>query len=301
MIRRLRFFVEALGFTLLLAVARILPRRLLIALGSWGGHLGFVLDRRRQRIGLDNLRLAFGSDLPAAEAHRILRDCWRQFGRAALETLAFPRFRTGPVSRLVDYEGLEHIRQAYASGKGVLLFSGHFGHWELTAFLQGYLGLPLSLITRPLDNPYLERMFARLRGGSGNRLIHKRRAVREMIRVLRAKGGVAIVIDQDARDSGIFVPFFGRPASTTPTLALVALRTGAVVIPTFCVPLPRGRYRIVYEPPVPVTDTDDREEDVRRLTEQCTSIIERWVRKHPACWLWMHRRWKTTPAGDDSG
>ena len=301
MIRRLRFLLEALAFTLLLAATRILPRRVLVALGSFGGSVGFVLDRRRQRIGLDNLRLAFGARLPAAEARGILRDCWRQFGRAALETLAFRRLRRGPVSRLVDYEGLEHIRKAYASGKGVLVFSGHFGHWELAAFLQGCLDLPLSLIVRPLDNPYLDKLLARLRGSSGNRIIHKRRAVREMIRAMREKRGVAIVIDQDARESGIFVPFFGRPASTTPTLALVALRTGAVVIPCFSVPLPRGRYRIVYEPPVPVIDTGDREEDVHRLTGQCTSIIERWVRRHPESWLWMHRRWKTTPAEGDSG
>ncbi len=121
------------------------------------------------------------------------------------------------------------------------------------------------------------------------------------MRALRAKRGVAIVIDQDARRSGIFVPFFGHPASTTPTLALAALRTGAIVVPTFCLPLPGGRYRIVYEPPVSVIDTGDREADVRRLTAHCTSIVEGWVRRHPQFWLWMHRRWKTAPERADSG
>jgi len=119
--------------------------------------------------------------------------------------------------------------------------------------------------------------------------------VREMIGALRRGLGVAVVIDQDARDSGVFVPFFGRRASTTPTLALLALRTDAAVVPVFSVPQPDGSYRIVYEAPVEVARTGDRSADVIRLTATCTAIIERWVRRHPELWLWMHRRWKTAP------
>jgi KDO2-lipid IV(A) lauroyltransferase len=140
-------------------------------------------------------------------------------------------------------------------------------------------------------------LLARLRGGSGNRIAHKRDAVREMLRALRQEIGVAIVIDQDARDAGIFVPFFGRPASTTPTLGLLAVRTGAAILPTFSVPNPDGSYRIVYEPEVTWQASGDRDTDVYEVTARCTAIIEKWVRKHPELWLWMHRRWKTRPPG----
>ena len=137
------------------------------------------------------------------------------------------------------------------------------------------LALPLALLARPLDNPSLEDMLARRRGLSGNRIIHKRKAVRELLRVLREGQGVAIVLDQDARRDGVFVPFFGRPASTTPTLALLALRTGAPVLPVFSHPLPDGSYRVVYEPDMEIVATEDRDADVERITAAGHSIGQR--------------------------
>ena len=228
----LRFQCEALAFRLLLFVARRVPRSFLLSIGSVGGLLGYLIDGRHRRIALENLRLVYGPELDPSRARRMARDCWRHFGRITCDTLCFPRFDRDAIGRLVHYEGLEHIRGAYAKRRGVLLFSGHLGHWELTALMQGFLDLPLVLVTRPLDNRLLEEILAGLRGLSGNRIVHKRDAVREMLTALRSKLGVAIVLDQDARRDGIFVPFLGRLASTTPTLALLALRTGAAVVPT---------------------------------------------------------------------
>jgi KDO2-lipid IV(A) lauroyltransferase len=296
--RRLRFALEAGAFRILLAAARLIPRRVGLALGACAGRVGAVVDLRHRRIALDNLRLAFGPELPRRRARRLLSDTWAHFGRIVVDTLYFPRLGPAAIGTLVHHEGLDVLRAAYARGKGVVLFSGHFGHWELTALMQGFLDLPLALVTRPLDNDALERMLAQLRGRSGNRVIHKRNAVREALRELRAGRGVAIVIDQDARSDGVFVPFFGRPASTTPTAALLALRTGAAVVPTYSLPRPDGSYLIVYGPEVEVTATGDREADVWRVTARCTAVLEGWVRRWPALWLWMHRRWKTRPAGE---
>lgn len=299
--RQARFRVEAAVFGALLAAARVAPRSLLLALGTLAGAVGHVLDRRHTGIALENLRLAFGPKLGTREAKRIVRACWRHFGRITMDTLSFPRLTAASAERSVRYEGLEHIRAAYRRGRGVLIFTGHFGHWELAGVMQGYLGLPLAVVARPLDNPRLERMLAALRSGSGNRVIHKRNAVREIRKALRDKIGVAIVIDQDARHDGVFVPFFGRLASTTPTLALLALRTGAEVIPCSCRPEPDGTYTVVYEPPVAVRDSGDRDADLLRVTADCTSIVERWVRERPELWLWMHRRWKTRPPREAEG
>jgi KDO2-lipid IV(A) lauroyltransferase len=300
-VKFLRYQIEALAFRVLLAAARLLPRRPLLALGGLVGRVAYAVDRRHRRVTHDNLRLAYGDGLPAERLRQIAVGCWIHFGRSIVDALCFPRFGPDAIGTVVHYEGLEHIRAAYAKGRGVLLFSGHFGNWELTAFMQGYLELPLVLITRRLDNPALERLLADVRQSTGNRVVHKRDAVREIVRALRDKLGVAIVIDQDARGSGVFVPFFGHLASTTPTLARIALRTGAAVVPTFSVPQPDGTYIVTYEAEVQVVETGDRDEDARRLTAECTAILERWVRRYPDQWLWMHRRWKTRPPLSASG
>lgn len=298
MITRIRHRLEALGFGLVLAAGGVLPRRAMLRLGAFAGEVGYRFDGRHRRIALENIALAYGGEIEGADARSLVRNCWRHFGRITFDMLACSRYEPERLRKLVDYQGLEHVRAAYERGQGVLVFSGHFGHWELTALMQGYEGLPLAMVTRPLDNPHLERLLARVRGRSGNRVVHKRNAVREILRAVRQRIGVAIVIDQDARRDGIFVPFFGHPASTTRTLALVALRTEAAIVPTFSVPRDDGGYTIHYEPPLEFPRTGDREADVERLTALCTGVIERWVRQHPELWLWMHRRWKTPRPGD---
>lgn len=285
-----------------------LPAGTVAALGAAAGGLYGALARRRRRIAIENLTAAMGRELPPERIRAVARAAFRHFGRAAFEMISMDRYgpaaadpgeeagaRGGPPGSVV-YEGLEHIRAAYARGRGVFLFSAHYGNWELVALLQGYLGMPLAMITRPLDNPLIESFMRGRREASGNRVIGKRSAVRHALRALSEGLGVAIVIDQNVRAGArVFVDFFGRSASTTPTLALLALKTGAPVVPVFSVPGPGGTYRIVYGPEVTVATTGDRDRDVRVLTQQCTRIIEEQVRARPDCWLWMHERWKTRP------
>jgi KDO2-lipid IV(A) lauroyltransferase len=290
-----RHALEAAAFRVLLVAARIVPRRLMLAAGALGGMLGWALDARHRRIAEENLVQAFGDSLDARARGRLQRACWRHFGRITVDSLCLLQRDAAFVQGLVELEGEENLRDAYGRGRGALLYSGHFGHWELAALVQGYAGLPLTLITRPLDNPKLEAMLAALRTRSGNTVVHKRNAVREMMRTLGRGGGVAIVIDQDARDAGVFVPFLGRPASTTPTPATLALRTGACLMPVFCVPRGDGGYRIIYGPVDEAESTGDRVQDVTRITAECTQVLEQWVRRYPEYWLWMHRRWKTAP------
>lgn len=297
MIRRLRYALQTGALRAVLALARVAPRAALRAMGAAAGSLGYALDARHRGIATDNLLAAFPQDLDRRGARRILRRCWRHFGRITFETFALPRLGRDDLGGDVEIVGAEHLERALAGGRGVLIFSAHFGHWELAAYVQGLLGHPLSLVARPLDNPGLERLLAGVRTGTGNRIVYKRNAVRDILRVLRGGGCVGIMIDQDARDGGVFVPFFGRLASTTPTLASLALRTGAAVIPGRSIALGGGRYRVTWDPPVAFEPTGDREADVVALTALCTRTIEDWVRRHPDQWLWMHRRWKTPPPG----
>jgi len=167
---------------------------------------------------------------------------------------------------------------------------------------MGLLGVPFAVIARPLDNPVLDRRLTQLRSGTGNAVIPKRRAVRETMRALGRGAGVAILIDQDAGTDGVFVPYFGRLASTTPTLALLALRTEAPIVPVHAKVEKDGTITVRIEPVVAVRPTGDREADVLRVTAECTAIVERWTRSNPEQWLWMHRRWKTRPPdGTEAG
>jgi KDO2-lipid IV(A) lauroyltransferase len=233
--------------------------------------------------------------MDSSERERVLRACWRHFGRITFDALLFPTFQKEALGSILKVEGLDNARDAMARGRGVLVFSAHFGHWEAGAYAMGLLDIPFAVIARPLDNPVLDARLLKLRRGSGNTVIMKRRAVRESLRALSRGSGVAILIDQDAGAEGVFVPFLGRAASTTPTLALLALRTEAPIVPVFARVETDGTITVHIEPAVPTHPTGDREADVVRVTAACTAIVERWVRRAPEQWLWMHRRFKTRP------
>lgn len=278
-----------------LLLARVLPRRALLAVGRTVGALAGRIDGRHADIARDNLRAAFGNALSVSERERILRACWRHFGQITFDALAFPKLGQSALGSILKIEGLNNARAALAQGKGALVFSAHYGHWEAGAYAMGLLGVPFAVIARPLDNPALDRRLTELRSGTGNAVIPKRRAVRETMRALGRGAGVAILIDQDAGADGVFVPYFGRLASTTPTLALLALRTEAPIVPVHAQVQPDGTIVVHIDPVIESRPTGDREADVLRLTADCTAVVERWARSTPEQWLWMHRRWKTRP------
>jgi KDO2-lipid IV(A) lauroyltransferase len=264
-------------------------------LGTATGELGYRLARKHTRVALKNLEVAFGDALTPEERRRITRACWRHYGQITADAAAFHRLRPEDIGTRIRYEGLEALRAAHAEGKGVLLLSGHFGHWELTAYMQGFLGCPLVMITKPMDNPKVEALLAGLRSGSGNTIVAKADAVRAALKALSSGLGVAVMIDQDARASGIFVPFFGRPSSTISTVGTLHLRTGAAVVATFSFPEADGGWRITYQRLTFPGLTGQREQDVWRITAETTALLEARIRERPELWLWMHRRWKTPP------
>lgn len=275
---------------------RLMPRRGALALGRALGRAASLVDRSHRRVAQQNLERAFGDSLSESERRRLVGRVYSHFGMVAADCMLMRWMRPRDIERLVEYEGVEHIRGAFLKGKGVLLFSGHIGNWEMAALMQGWLGYPIAMVTRTLDNPHLERLMAEGRTRSGNEVIPKRNAVRGVVRALQHGWCAAIVIDQDSRGTDpVFVEFFGRPTATTPALAILALRSGAPIVPVFALPAPGGKYRIRYLPEVPLPQNSDRDAAVVELTQACTSIIEDQVRARPECWLWMHRRWKTAP------
>ncbi len=270
-------------------------------MGGYFGILAFHLDRRHRFIALQNFSTAF-PDVSGAEAGKTVRECYAFFGRYLFDVLScLNGFRRGRIDEF-EYEGLDHLEKAYAQKKGVIILTGHWGVWELMGIAQGYKGYPLSVVARELDNPYLERLLNRFRTMSGNHVIEKREGYRPMLRTLNEGKALAILIDQNVTtNERIFVDFFGKSASTTPAIGLLKLRTDASLIPAFALPLPGDRYRFIYGSPVQVPLTGDRFEDVRKITQECTQVLEGQIKKYPVYWLWMHRRWKTRPEENHRG
>lgn len=281
------------------AVVRRLPQAFVTRLGHGLGWIAYRLDARHRRITLENLAATF-PELSVQERTRIARQVFAHFGRKLFELLWFSGQSAERQLSLVEFVGAEHVRAAQEAGKGMLLVTGHFGFWELHALAHGlHLG-PMAVVARALDNTLLDRMLIDLRSSTGNIVIDRKGGLRRIMRALNANQAVAVLIDQHILTTdAVKVDFLGRPAATTSAVAVLAMRTGAVVIPAFSLPLNDGRYRLIYERPLPLP-SDESPDAVRDLTQRCTKVLEKYVRAHPERWLWMHRRWRDDVQTTDS-
>jgi KDO2-lipid IV(A) lauroyltransferase len=197
-------------------------------------------------------------------------------------------------------EGLEHYLAAKARGKGVLIVTGHLGAWELSSFYHSLMGHPMGMVIRRLDNRRLDEYVNHIRCLHGNRVLHKDDFARGLLTAMRQGETVGILMDTNMTPpQGEFVEFFGKRACTASGLARVALKTGAAVLPGFMLwEKAEGRYVLHFGPELVLARSGDAEADILAATQQCTRAIEIWIRRYPDQWLWIHRRWKTRPAGE---
>lgn len=277
----------------------LMPRTAAVATARTLARFAYLFGGRLRRTGERNLALAF-PELSADERSRILRASFQSLGRLLGEFSHLSRTTPEALRRYIACEGLENLEAAQRRGQGVILFTGHLGAWELSSFALSAFGYPMSFLARRMDNPKIEPLVERTRTRFGNRSIDKRAAARPMLRVLREGGTLGLLVDLNTLPhEGVFVDFFGIPASTTASLATLALRTKAAVLPVFAPwDKEKGRFILRIEPPLEIASTGDPERDVRELTSQFTSVIEAYVRRFPDQWLWIHKRWNTRPEGE---
>ena len=281
----------------ILGATRTLPRRVSLSFGTILGAVFYVLHGQRRELALTNLRAAF-PDRNETECRVILRRTFSYLGRHVIEFLNFDAMSADEILEIVEIEGGEYVEQAMAQGRGVMYFAGHFGAWELQIMMHAFRFERIVMVARTLDNPLLDRLIKRIRTRVGTTVLPRQGAVRGLLRALQGGGSVGLMVDQHIQDrSAVQVDYFGRPAWTTSTIASLALHTGAPIIPVFAFPLPDGRYRMVYESPVAVPSADD-DDPIQTYTQRCTDRLEVRVRRDPHLWLWMHRRWRTTPIQD---
>jgi KDO2-lipid IV(A) lauroyltransferase len=283
------------------SAVRVLPMRAVLGLGTLLGRAFYVFDGPHRRLALRNLRAAF--PLRAQdECRAIAREMFSHFGRLLMVLLKFSTMTPKRMLEHVEFAGEDRVVHAHGHGKGVLLFTGHFGFWEINALVHALEIQPMAVLARPLDNPLLHRLLESVRTRTGNSVIYRRGAIRRVLRALDGNQAVAVLIDQHIQSAdAVYVDFFNRPAATTSALAALAVRTGAPVVPVFALPLPNGRFRMVYEHAVDPPRSDDPDA-IREFTQRCTDVLEMYVRRYPELWLWMHRRWRDEePRGERVG
>ena len=220
----------------------------------------------------------------------------RQQVLSMMELLRYAGGREAELAARLEVSGKEHVEAARALGKGVLVLIAHFGNYALLALqVPRLFGYPLSVIAKPLRNATLNELWWDLQRQAGVNGIPAHNAYRASVRALKENGLVGFMLDQNRPAAlGVFVDFFGRPASTTPGLAVMSAHTGAPVLPVFIRRLPDGRQVVDVAPALP-PPPDRRPETIRDFTAGCTQIIEDEIRRHPEQWLWWHKRWKSRP------
>ena len=299
--RPLDFLVYAV-IRVLGCVVQIMPPDLSLSFVRALADLAHRFNRRHREVAKDNIRQAFPGRYGEEELRDFVRDVYRHFAMMMLETALLPRkFTRGTYGRYVDLSETEPLRKAIASDRPVLNVTAHYGNWELSSYVYGLVFGPANVVGRPLDNPYLDDWIRRFRESTGHTMLSKKGDLGRMRAILADGAAVCTLGDQDAGDRGVFVDFFGRPASTHKVMAFLAMKTNAII----CVSAFQNQgllLRYVWR----VADMIDPEEYENHpdaalaITQRITTGLERIIRGDPRQYFWLHRRWKSQPTTDQA-
>jgi KDO2-lipid IV(A) lauroyltransferase len=295
-------YLVYLAIRLFVAVVQMLSRDVARRFAEGLAWLAYRLDRRHRLVALENLRHAFPGRYTDAELDDLVRRVYRHFCNLVIEIIHLPRMlHTNNWRHHLDLEEGRTIVAYLLSGRSVLIVTGHFGNWELAGYALGLLGFRTHAVARPLDNPFLDDFLRRFREKTGQKLLAKHGDFVQMQQLLDNGGVIATLGDQDAGQRGLFVDFFGRPASTHKAVALLALehRTPLIVVGTPKVGEPM-RYAIVVEEVILPEDYEGRPDAVRAITQRFSHALERVIRRYPEQYFWLHRRWKHQPQAKKS-
>jgi KDO2-lipid IV(A) lauroyltransferase len=298
--RRKNALLQRVEYVLYRAAARAVRVGSEAALRRWGTRLGALARhvlRGRDRLAMRNIAETF-PEKSEAERRRIIDECWRQFGREALETIRMQHLPIEEIFSHCFFVNPEVLQDAIALGRGVVILSAHYGGWEISGMAVMAYVKNVHTVSRPLDNDLLERDVAAIRARTGVEMVDRKRAARPLLKALQ-KGGVIILLPDQAVQprEGILVPFLGRPAWTTDAPAKMALRQESVIVIGFCIPGTTG-HRLEFEEPIRVDQLSSDEKNAEALTTRINDVISRRIAARPELWLWMHDRWKGNAPGE---
>jgi len=288
--RRIRARLTAPIIAFLQWLLRWVSWRTAQRLGACLGRFAHLVARRERRRALDHLAIAFPA-MPASERARLARACFAHLGTSLFECLKLLSMQLDDVTPWLRVEGWEEMHRLRAGGRAILVLTGHCGNWELMGPASASHGLHLAGLARQQDDPTLDRVMIRVRERFGHSTIARGTtgSARELLRVLRGNGALMMLIDQDTKVEGTWVPFFGRPAFTPLGAAQLALRHDLAVVPAFVERQADGTHVVSFQPAL------DLPPDPVAATALMTTTIEEQIRRCPEQWVWMHRRWRRQP------
>jgi Kdo2-lipid IVA lauroyltransferase/acyltransferase len=287
----LYYFVRFLIF-----IANLLPRKVWLAFCGWLGKLAYVVSPKPRERAIYHLGLAFGKEMSTQEIVALSKRVFVMLGKNGGDILRSLKVRSlSDLDRFLVTHGLEHYEQAYAKGKGVMFLTCHLGAFDLQITNMALRGLNPNIVGTALKDERLNELLWQYRNAYGAVAIERGKESVRLFKALKSGGSIAILIDQDTKVKSRFVNFFGMKAATPIGATVLALRTGAAVVPTYIYLAEDGKQHMHILPEIPLVITGDEETDLIVNTQNFTSITEEIVRKHPEQWVWMHERWKTRP------
>ena len=255
--------------------------------------LFYHLVAKSRLIVMHNLQRSF-PEKDSKEIIKIAKGVYRHFAIVAAEFFNLPSITRENINQWVEVEGMGYVQEALVREKGALSIVAHFGNWELLTIAVPIFLRPIHIVYRPLDSPVIDNMVEYVRTMQGNSLIPKGGSGKKVLELLKENQLIGILSDQNvAAYEGVFVDFFGRPACTGVGLAVMAMRSGAPVVPVFMARQKSGKYKLIFKPYIEAVCTDDYNADLLVNTQRFTKIVEDVVREYPEQWFWFHQRWKT--------
>ena len=277
-------------------IIRCLPLRLGLFIGGKVGGLGYYLaGRKRNVLAYENIKAALGDKLTPQQMKKTLKNVYRNLGEGFIELLWMPKMDKRYIDKNIEIVGMDHLIQARKKGGGLIFLTAHFGNWEILNLAAAVKGYPIKAIARQQKMRRLNDLLNSYREMKGCKVIFKDDAKKEMLRALRNKEIVGILGDQSGGNRGIFIDFFGRPASTPVGAVAFGLKTNSLIMPVFIVKQGKGKHKITLTPPLEIKNTQDQTKDIADGLNQYIKILEKFITDYPNHWLWLHRRWKSTP------
>ncbi len=285
------------AFWVAFKTVRHVPWKPALAWGTAMGTFGYHVSGRFRAVADKNLKIAYGDAMTERERQALIKRVFQQFARASLvEFLKGAHFTLEDIRHWVKVDSYAVADALLARGKGVIVVSAHFGNWEWLCKRAAMEGYSIKVVARQSEDEKFNRLTDLVRGENGYTVHPRGDSPRALLKQLRENKAIAIVPDQKSED--VFVPFFGKLAGTVAGPAVLALKTGAAILPMFCPRQPDGTYKTVFYPAIIPEPTGDTEADIKKIMTEITADIEDIVRQYPDQWLWLHDRWRVPPPPD---